>query len=364
MSYGPSYDYPMKTVLSHMPKKTSESRFRPFSHQVLRYSYHDPTTFSESSGHVSIVLAVICNLFLPKSFVCFWKSKTPRAAVPKTPIDKNSDFSRFPKSKIGSAREVEMTTPPSDTKISHAFFKPLLGRKVTFWADAFHNYRTFSFGKNVGHKDKAEWPVLSYCKLRLYNKIKFISSISRCAADTYIRFRMITSSHVLAGILKAFEPFGWKVHHRYDHNPALINKLGYGDRRFGKSDDENPVYIPEPNLTLSKKGKGLVVEVDFKYSKKSFSTIETIRNIKGKQSYLERYFGGRIPKKILYGIAIPNLSLHVARGTEHLKNIDFFLCASKAGEVFKIKAPTNPDFNPLGKFKKFQIEEEVDNAKG
>ena len=173
---------------------------------------------------------------------------------------------------------------------------------------------------------------------------------------------MITSSHVLAGVLKAFEPFGWKVHHRYDHNPALINKLGYGDRRFGKSDDEKPVYIPEPNLTLSKNGKGIILEVDFKYSKKSFSTIETIRKIKEKRTYLKRYFGGAIPKKILYGIAIPNLSLHVARGTEHLKTLDFFLCASKSGEVFKIKAPNSPDFSPLGKFKKFQIKQEVADA--
>jgi len=174
---------------------------------------------------------------------------------------------------------------------------------------------------------------------------------------------MITSSHVLAGILKAFESFGWKIHHRYDHNPALINKLGYGDRRFGKSDDEKPIYIPEPNLTLSKNGKGLVVEVDFKYSKKSFSIIESIRKIKAKQSYLERYFGGRIPKKILYGIAIPNLSLHVARGTLHLKNLDFFLCVSKSGEVFKMKAPTNSAFSPLGRFKKFQIQREAIDEK-
>ena len=173
---------------------------------------------------------------------------------------------------------------------------------------------------------------------------------------------MITSSHVLAGVLKAFEPFGWKVHHRYDHNPALINKLGYGDRRFGKSDDEKPVYIPEPNLTLSKNNKGLIVEVDFKYSKKSFTTIETIRKIKNKSSYLKRYFGGTIPKKILYGIAIPNLALHVARGSEHLKKLDFFLCANKSGEVYKIKATNDPEFSPLSVFKKYKFKQEATYA--
>jgi len=174
---------------------------------------------------------------------------------------------------------------------------------------------------------------------------------------------VITSSHVLSAIVKAFEPHGWKVHHRYDHNPALISKLGYGDRRFGKSDDDKPTYIPEPNLTISKKGEGLLVEIDFKYSKKSFTTIEAIRKIKKKDAYLERFFGGRIPKKILYGIAIPNLSLHVTRGLEHLRNLDFFLCAAKGGEVFKIKAPTNPAFAPLGRFKKFEIKKTMVDEK-
>jgi hypothetical protein len=204
---------------------------------------------------------------------------------------------------------------------------------------------------------------LNHCSTISYNKVVFCSPSCRWAAITYITNLVITSSHVLSGIVKAFEPLGWKVHHRYDHNPALISKLGYGDRRFGKSDDEKPIYIPEPNLTLSKNGKGIVVEIDFKYSKKSFTTIEAIREIKNKDAYLKRFFGGRVPNRILYGIAIPNLSLHVARGVGHLKNLDFFLCAAKGGEVFKIKAPINPAFAPLGKFKKFEIKKEVENEK-
>lgn len=189
---------------------------------------------------------------------------------------------------------------------------------------------------------------------------KCFKLVNIALACNYIhKTQVITSSHVLSGIVNAFEPLGWKVHHRYDHNPALISRLGYGDRRFGKSDDEKPIYIPEPNLTLSKNDKGLLVEIDFKYSKKSFTTIEAIRKINKKDSYLERFFGGRVPQKILYGIAIPNLSLHVTRGVEHLKNLDFFLCTSKGGQVFKIKAPTNPAFSPLGKFQKFQIKKEV-----
>jgi len=200
---------------------------------------------------------------------------------------------------------------------------------------------------------------LKCCSTEPYNKAVFCSPSCRWAAITYISNLVTTSSHVLSAIVKLFESHGWKIHHRFDHNPALISKLGYGDRRFGKSDDVNPIYIPEPNLTLSKNGKGLLLEIDYKFSKKSFMNIATIRKIKKKNTYLKRFFGGRIPKRILYGIAIPNLSLHVARGVEHIKNLDFFLCATKSGEVFKIKAPTNPAFSPLGKFQKFHIKKEA-----
>jgi len=200
---------------------------------------------------------------------------------------------------------------------------------------------------------------LKHCSTEPYSKAVFCSPSYRWAAITYIGNLVITSSHVLSAIVKLFESHGWKVHHRYDHNPALISKLGYGDRRFGKSDDDKPIYIPEPNLTLSKHGKGLLLEIDYKFSKKSFINIATIRKIKKKNTYLERFFGGRIPKRILYGIAIPNLSLHVARGVEHIKNLDFYLCATKGGEVFKIKAPTNPAFAPLGKLQKFHVKKEA-----
>jgi len=200
---------------------------------------------------------------------------------------------------------------------------------------------------------------LKYCSTESYKKVVFCSPSYRWAANTYLSNLVITSSHVLSAIVKLFESHGWKVHHRYDHNPALISKLGYGDRRFGKSDDDKPIYIPEPNLTLSKHGKGLLLEIDYKFSKKSFINIATIRKIKKKNTYLERFFGGRIPKRILYGIAIPNLSLHVARGVEHIKNLDFYLCATKGGQVFKIKAPTNPAFAPLGKLQKFHVKKEA-----
>jgi hypothetical protein len=334
-----------------------------FSYQMLRNSYHNPTICPEASVHFSVVGAVVNHFFKPKLPICFWKPETPRAAVPKASVHKNGNFSRFSKNKIRTAGQIEVATPTLDARILKAFLKPLLCGNVSPRPDTFHYSRAFAFGKNISHKNESAGLYLSRYKPLTCNKSKFISSTSCWAAITNKRKQVITSSHVLAGVLKAFEPFGWKVHHRYDHNPALINKLGYGDRRFGKSDDEKPVYIPEPNLTLSKNGKGLIVEVDFKYSKKSFLTIETIRKTKKKSSYLKRYFGGAIPKKILYGIAIPNLTLHVTRGREHLKSLDFFLCASKSGEVYKIKAPTNADFSPLGRFKKFENKQEVVDAK-
>jgi len=352
----------MKNGLKKVSQQAPQGRPGRFFYKMLRNSYHNPTIRPEASVDVPVVGTVVSHFFKPKLPICFWKPETPRAAVPKASVYKNGNFSRFSKNKIRTAGQVEVATPAPDTRILKAFLKPLFCGNVSPWPDTFHYSRAFASGKNISHKKKLVSLSLSRSKPLTYNKSKFFSSTSCWTAITYKRNQVITSSHVLAGVLKAFESFGWKVHHRYDHNPALINKLGYGDRRFGKSDDEKPVYIPEPNLTLSKNGKGLIVEVDFKYSKKSFLTIETIRKTKKKSSYLKRYFGGAIPKKILYGIAIPNLALHVARGTEHLKNLDFFLCASKSGEVYKIKAPTNADFSPLGKFKKFENKQEVADA--
>jgi hypothetical protein len=148
---------------------------------------------------------------------------------------------------------------------------------------------------------------------------------------------MITSSYVATTILNALEPEGWVLHHRFDYNPMLVNRLGAGDRRFVKSDDVPPVILLEPNLTLTKGSTALIIEVDFKYSKKAFESIALLKNTPKKTAYLKRFFGGKAPRKIFYGLAMPHLDLHVDRGLAHLDNLDFFLSAGKEKNLYCIK---------------------------
>jgi hypothetical protein len=169
---------------------------------------------------------------------------------------------------------------------------------------------------------------------------------------------VITSTYVLKSIISSFEKEGWIVHHRYDYNPALIRKLGFGDRRFVKSDDIQPVFLPEPNLTMMKGGVGVVCEIDYKYSKKSFVSIVLIKETKSKTTYLKKYFSGKVPKQILYGAAMPNLDLHVERGRAHLSEIDFFVSVGSGSQVFKIKSPrgyVGKPFSSLAKPKRKTI---------
>ena len=61
---------------------------------------------------------------------------------------------------------------------------------------------------------------------------------------------MISSGYVATSVLRVFEKAGWSVKHRFDYNPVLISRLGFGDRRYLKSDDDPPVRLPEPTLAL------------------------------------------------------------------------------------------------------------------
>jgi len=162
---------------------------------------------------------------------------------------------------------------------------------------------------------------------------------------------MITSTYVLKAIISSFEKEGWIIHHRYDYNPSMIRKLGFGDRRFVKSDDIKPVFLPEPNLTMMKGGVGVVCEIDYKYSKKSFVSIVLIRETARKTTYLKKYFSGKVPKQIFYGVAMPNLNLHLERGRAHLSEIDFFVAVGSSHEVFRIKIPRGYVAKPFSMLK-------------
>lgn len=118
----------------------------------------------------------------------------------------------------------------------------------------------------------------------------------------------------------------------------LVKRLETGDRRFVKSDDAPPIILLEPNLTLTKGTYALIIEVDFKFSKKAFETIALLRSTKKKNAYLKRFFGGKTPRKIFYGLAMPHLDLHVDRGCEHLDEVDFFLTAGKQQALYCIKS--------------------------
>lgn len=171
---------------------------------------------------------------------------------------------------------------------------------------------------------------------------------------------MITSTYVLKSIISSFEKEGWIVHHRYDYNPALIRKLGFGDRRFVKSDDIKPVFLPEPNLTMMKGSLGVICEIDYKYSKKSFVSIVLIKETMRKTTYLKKYFSGKVPKQIFYGAAMPNLDLHVERGRTHLSEIDFFVAVGSGSQVFKIKTPRGYVGKPFSIFKKPKLKTHIE----
>jgi hypothetical protein len=161
---------------------------------------------------------------------------------------------------------------------------------------------------------------------------------------------MITSSYVATSILNALEPAGWILHHRFDYNPMLVNRLGAGDRRFVKSDDTPAVVLLEPNLTLTKGSVALIIEVDYKYTKKAFDSIILTKNTPNKKAYLRRFFSGKAPKKLFCGIAMPHLDLHVDRGCAHLNDVDFFISAGKQQVIYSIKSCSPELPAPFTKF--------------
>jgi len=187
MSQGFSHDYAMKLVLGHMPKEALQCHFRPLSYQVLRYSYYNPTTLSKASVNVPVVSPVICNLLEPKLFVRFWKSKTPRATVPKTTIQKNRNFFWFPESKIRSSWQIQVSPPTPDSRLLQKFLKSLFCRGVSLRPDAFHYDRSFFLGKNISHKNNCTNRSVKNCKSAIYNNKNLNSSTSRWTADTYVR---------------------------------------------------------------------------------------------------------------------------------------------------------------------------------
>lgn len=150
---------------------------------------------------------------------------------------------------------------------------------------------------------------------------------------------MILSGFVATSVIEAFEKAGWKVRHRFDYNPWLVNRLGLGDRRYLKGDDDPRIRLPEPNLALMQGSTGIICEVDFKYSKASFGALSLVRQTKKKKSYLRSAFGSRAPTRLLYGLAMPDLDLHVQRSLSHLPEVDFLLVAGGKRNVYCLKRP-------------------------
>jgi hypothetical protein len=150
---------------------------------------------------------------------------------------------------------------------------------------------------------------------------------------------MISSGRVATSVINVFEAAGWAVQHRFDSNPAFIARFGYGDRRHFKSDDAPPTRIPEPTLTLRKGSTGVVCEVDYRYTKGSFAALAVIKQTKHKRKYLEKVFGGSIPSRILFGLALPDLENHIQKAIAHLSEVDFLLAAGQKLTLSCIKPP-------------------------
>lgn len=155
---------------------------------------------------------------------------------------------------------------------------------------------------------------------------------------------MISSGFVATSVIGVFERMGWSVKHRFDYNPVLVNRLGFGDRRYFKSDDSPPVRLPEPNLALMRGSTGIICEVDFKYSKASFSAVSLIKQTKKKKAYLQKVFGQRSPSRLIFGLAMPDLDLHVQRALKHLEEVDFLLIAGKNMRLHSLKSPKRDAF--------------------
>lgn len=155
---------------------------------------------------------------------------------------------------------------------------------------------------------------------------------------------MISSGSVATSVLNVFEKAGWTVKHRFDYNPILISRLGFGDRRYCKSDDDPPVRLPEPTLALLRGSTGIICEVDYRYTKGAFSAVSLIRETKRKKAYLRKYFGPRVPTRLLFGLAMPDLDLHVQRALKHLLEVDFLLVAGKTMQLSCIKRPARDAF--------------------
>ena len=155
---------------------------------------------------------------------------------------------------------------------------------------------------------------------------------------------MISSGRVATAVINVFEAAGWVVQHRFDSNPAFIACFGYGDRRYFKSDDAPPTRIPEPTLALRKGSTGVVCEVDYRYTKASFAALALIRQTKHKRVYLQKVFGGSIPSRILFGLALPDLENHIQKAIVHLPEVDFLLAAGPKLTLTCIKPPQRDVF--------------------
>jgi hypothetical protein len=162
---------------------------------------------------------------------------------------------------------------------------------------------------------------------------------------------MISSGTVATAVISIFEKQGWSVQHRFDYNPALIDRLGFGDRRYVKSDDAAPVRLPEPTLALLRGSTGIICEIDYRYTKAAFSALAVVRQVKKKRSYLERFFGGRVPTRLLCGLAMPDLGHHVQKAVTHLPEVDFLLVAGPKLQLACVKYPTPDAFKTFAKIR-------------
>lgn len=160
---------------------------------------------------------------------------------------------------------------------------------------------------------------------------------------------MISSGFVATSVISVFEEAGWSVKHRFDYNPVLVNRLGFGDRRFLKNDDSPPVRLPEPSLALMRGSTGVICEVDFKYCKASFAALSLIKQTKRKASYLKKVFGQRKPIRLIFGMAMPDLDLHVQRALNHLAELDFLLVTGKDMRLHSLKQPSRDAFGTFSR---------------
>ena len=149
---------------------------------------------------------------------------------------------------------------------------------------------------------------------------------------------MISTASIVKTLSLNFKREGWSVAHFYIYRPSMIESFGVGDRLNTKSNKDGVVFLPEPHLCLTCREIGVLFEIDYKYSKTAICNILKIKNTEDKDLYLKKYFRGMIPKRLLYGFALPNTPVHVERAKRHCDELDFIACVSRKYELSFLKS--------------------------